>query len=664
MGAAAGAPRPARSLGSRHGSVAVLTMPARTQIVAALATAASVLGSVGFAAPAAGHGRVMAHAAASGPSSRPLYADGPEGRYLLDGPWLFRRDLGNAGIRDGYARQGSAAGWSRVSVPYAWNANDTSLASMIGGIAWYRRDFTLPAGASATAWIVRFESVNYHARVWLNGHEIGAHDGAYLAWELPLVGLHRGINRLVVRTDNRRSPVDVPPAGFGVDGNPVGGWWNYGGLLREVYLRRVNRVDMPTLTVRPVLACRTCAARIAYRASVANYTGQTQRVRVQASFGGRSFSVGSAVLGRGGRATISRQQPIGHAHLWSMSDPHLYGVRVRVVANGAQAAAWSLHSGVRSIRVLGGHLFLNGQPLNLRGVGVQEDSQGLGFALDNAHRDRIVGWIQGLGAHLVRSHYPLHPYLYEQFDRDGILAWSEIPFYSLKSDAIAKPAVRRFGLGMLQTNIATNGNHPSVAIWSVANELSALPGAPETAWFNAAANTAHAADPTRPVGAAINGYPAVGCQSAYGRLDVLGLNDYFGWYPGPEGSIADRDLDGAYLDQARACYPRKALLVTEYGAESDRGGSPDERGTYEFQNAFVSFHLGLYAAKPFLSGAVYWTLQEYRVAPNWNGGNPYPVPPLGTKGLVSYTGVPKPAYAVAQQGFRSTVQAGPPSPGG
>ena len=81
------------------------------------------------------------------------------------------------------------------------------------------------------------------------------------------------------------------------------------------------------------------------------------------------------------------------------------------------------------------------------------------------------------------------------------------------------------------------------------------------------------------------------CQEGYDALDVLGINDYFGWYPGPYGEIADPSLLSDFLAQERACYPKQALLVTEYGAEANRDGPIDERGTYEYQSQFITDQL-------------------------------------------------------------------------
>ena len=106
---------------------------------------------------------------------------------------------------------------------------------------------------------MRFESVNYRSKIWLNGKPIGKNRGAYLPFEIRLpAGLLKrgGVNHLVIRVDSRRKQTDFPPSGLSIVGKPTGGWWNYGGLLREVYLRKINDVDFNTVVVRPDLPVR------------------------------------------------------------------------------------------------------------------------------------------------------------------------------------------------------------------------------------------------------------------------------------------------------------------------------------------------------------------------------------------------------------------------
>src|SRR5881227_2553418 len=69
-----------------------------------------------------------------------------------------------------------------------------------------------PKTGHGVSWVVRFESVNYRARVYLNGRQIGSHEGAYLPFEVPADKLRtHGVNHLVVRVDSRRSETDLPP---------------------------------------------------------------------------------------------------------------------------------------------------------------------------------------------------------------------------------------------------------------------------------------------------------------------------------------------------------------------------------------------------------------------------------------------------------------------
>ena len=295
---------------------------------------------------------------------------------------------------------------------------------------------------------------------------------------------------------------------------------------------------------------------------------------------------------------------------------------------------------------------LNGQYLNFRGVGLHEASQEEGFAIDDNVRTKIATEAKALGATVLRTHYPMHPYMHELADRLGLLIWSEVPVYAVKTQYLKRPLVRELAAKELAKNIEANQNHPSVMLWSLGNELSARPGPVQSAYIKAAARQAKALDPTRPVGIAVAGYPSVGCQAqAYAPLDVIGVNEYFGWYPGPSGQIFDRTRLPGYLDSLHACYPAKAVVISEFGAEANRDGPVEEKGTWAFQQDFVNYHLGVYATKPWLSGAIYWALNEFWVRPGWEGGNPRPQSPLFQKGLLMYGDV----GAQARLGGRATA---------
>jgi beta-glucuronidase len=255
---------------------------------------------------------------------------------------------------------------------------------------------------------------------------------------------------------------------------------------------------------------------------------------------------------------------------------------------------------------------------------------------------------------MTRAHYPLHPYELELADRYGILVWSEIPVYRMKSKLFNIKEVRDKALRMLRQEIARDYNHPAVMVWSIGNENSSRPKRGLQRFITRAARIAKRMDPTRLIGIAISGFPTVEKQRIYLKLDVIGINDYFGWYGGPRESIADRGALPGYLDRMHSDYPHQAFVVTEFGAEANRHGPPTEKGTYEFQADFLAYHLGVFASRPFVNGAIVWTLHDFRVKPGWTGGDPLPHPPVNEKGLIDDAGFRKPAFYVVRKVFRAT----------
>ncbi|MBV9310066.1 MAG: hypothetical protein JOZ73_04500 [Solirubrobacterales bacterium] len=529
---------------------------------------------------------------------------------------------------------------------------------MTGWVGWYRRDFTVPRGAfagyvprSARRWIIRFESVNYRSTVWLNGRKIGSHEGAFLPFEFDLGRLRPGVNRLVVRVDNRRGPTDLPPG-------PSGLWWNYGGINREVYLRAVQRADLAQVRIRPTLRCPSCAARVAEQVQVRNVTGVPQRVRLRGSYGHLGLNFGEATIPPHGTWSPSASIRIAHPRLWSIGRGVLYGARLTLVdGNGRRLAGYFTESGIRAIKVTRkGRLTLNGHLLNLRGVGVHEQDIAQGEALDPAHLRRLFGWAKAVGATVIRTHYPLNPQILEMADRSGILIWSEVPVYQVENKYLARSSVIRHAHAILRDNIRANQNHPSVLLWSIGNELGVGVPPVEARYISGAASLAHRLDPTRPVALDIKDWTGIGCRSGYSPLDVIGVNEYYGWFDAGAGVTDDRDRLSAFLDEFRSCYPTKALFVTEFGFDGSRNGPVEERGTYAFQMNTLAYHLSVFARKRWLSGAILWILQDFAAAPGWTGGDPLGTPPFVQKGLVDVYGNHKQAFSLISAIYHGTRQ--------
>ena len=417
-----------------------------------------------------------APASAETPSAGALYSNGPSGRFTLDGEWYRRADPSRRGQARGWQRSTSVRGWRATTVPNAANAGDESTRSYLGGVWWYRKDFQAPGGR-ATDWVLRFESVNYRATVWLNGRRIGSHTGGYLPFEVPGRGLRRtGTNRLVVRVDSRRSQSAVPPISRRRDGRFTGGWWNYAGILREVYLRRVDALDLVNVHVFSRRSCDTCDARVYVRAVASNLQGIPVDANLTGTVGGRKLSFRPARLSGRGFHLFRSSAAIPKPRLWSPADPNLYTVKLALRRGARVVQRYTQRTGIRTLAVDdGGRLLLNGRRIDLRGASMHEEDPNRGAALGPAEIRANFELLRELGATMTRSHYPLHPLALELADRHGIVVWDEVPVYQMADSLFRRASVRRNSIDMVREMVNRDRSHPTNRMSRLSNENTTKP---------------------------------------------------------------------------------------------------------------------------------------------------------------------------------------------
>jgi beta-glucuronidase len=314
------------------------------------------------------------------------------------------------------------------------------------------------------------------------------------------------------------------------------------------------------------------------------------------------------------------------------------------------------------VQVKRGHLWLNNRRLQLRGASIHEDMPGSGAALTGADMDRIVADLKDLGANVTRAHYLLNDRLLDRLDRAGIMVWNEAPIWQRDAGAhlLWQPRERERALRTVRRTVTAARSHPSVLTHSVANELTFTPDAkPGTRRFLLAAQAqARDIDPTVPISVDIKGRPGYGEQFTYHSFDMIGLNQYFGWYRW----VDDFSLLEPYVYELRDLYPGKAIVMTEWGSEGRpelADAPPDLKGGYPFQTMHAQRTIDVIDRSPVLSGAIYWTLREFEIYPGWQGGAgrraaQFEPNTRHQKGLITYEGERKPVYYLLRGRFRAT----------
>ena len=262
------------------------------------------------------------------PGGTPLVREGPTNRELLGGTWYFRQDDAFVGEQERWFDQDDLTGWTPITVPHNWNAHDTT--ENRSSIGWYRKEFTLPRSPKKARhfWKVRFEGNNYRTEVWLNGKQLTLYTG-YFPFEVLLSNLREGRNTLVVEVSSLRSNTDLThwrPAAY--NGYGTGGWWNFGGILREVYMRRVDTVDVEHVSALPRLKRVGGKARVEVQTTLRNFTKKDRDVSLIITISGQRFKIEPETVPALGRRELSETFIIKNPRLWAPRRPELYDMSV------------------------------------------------------------------------------------------------------------------------------------------------------------------------------------------------------------------------------------------------------------------------------------------------------------------------------------------------
>ena len=574
--------------------------------------------------------------------------------------------------------------WKSTNVPdvFAADANP----SLFGGTAkQYRLRFTGPPKASGYTWAFRFEGSHRRTTAFLNGRRIGVSIDPYTPFELPAKGLRAGRqNELVVTVDSRKDP-RLPEA-----------WWNYGGIVRPVKLIPKGRVGIQDVGLLSNVTCkglaRQCKAGVKLDGILSKLPRERQRFRTVTRVVGkgkkrRRVSTRVKVALPQPKLVVKLRSPQGRLtrkafrlkglrsarrrlkdmevrvpgpKLWSPDNPQLYSASASLVYKGRTEQVDRKKIGLRSVKVVRGELLLNNRPINVRGGSIHEDMPGHGAALTAADMDTIVRELKEVGANTTRAHYLMNEGLLERFDKAGIMVWNQAPIWQRDHGAnlLQYSNERRRAMAQMERTVKGGRNHPSVITHSVSNELSFTPDrkAGTRRYLIDAAEKARDLDPSIPISLDIKGRPGFEEQFVYENFDMIGINQYFGWYPWVE----DFNTLEPYLREMNDLYPNHAKVMTEFGAEGRADMStfpPETLGTYAFQANHVARTVDLVNRLPFMSGAIHWTMREFEINPGWLGGVRMNRPGRNTrhyKGVLTYNGKRKPAWTALHDRYVRT----------
>jgi beta-glucuronidase len=514
-----------------------------------------------------------------------------------------------------------------LKVPGDWNTQVPQLFNY-EGVLWYERDFDAQPKPSNRTFL-HIGAANYRSHVWVNQKRVCDHEGGYTPFDCEVTAvLHPGSNFVVIAVDATRLLDGIPSVGID--------WFNYGGLTRDVWLVTVPTAFIDDYDVH-------LAHGPTWQAGNTEISGY---VHVLDAPAGTSVTVDipeagaktTVMTGAGGKAAFSVKA--SKLTLWSPESPKLYKV---TLASGDDTLTDDI--GFRDIREDGTRILLNGKAVFLQGANMHAEAPVRGGRA-NTDEDvaTIFSYLKDLNANFVRlAHYPHDERMERAADKDGIMIWSEIPNWQRIS--FDKPEVYAKDVAMLREMIRRDRNKASVILWSVSNETGNYPV--RTKFLTGLVNEARMLDPTRLITSALNsahieGSTAVLNDPFADALDVVGVNEYIGWYSGvPEDA-----------DKMQWTLPQKPIIMSEFGAEAKQGnhGATNQRWTEEQQTYVLQHQFVMLNKIPQLRGVTPWILMDFR-SPGRN------IPMLqdgfNRKGLISEDGKKKQSFELIQGLYKS-----------
>lgn len=557
--------------------------------------------------------------------------------------------------------------WRTLDLPHDWSIEGsyselhratTQGGALPGGIAIYRKTFTLPATDNNKDISVEFDGVYQNSEVWINGHHLGKRPNGYISFQYDLTPyIQSGANVLMVKVDNSAQPNSR--------------WYTGSGIYRNVRLMLTNKIAVDHWGIRITTP------------RVSNEWAEVIIDEVvRNSYKGKRDVVMETVLYDASGNIVARSQPqenkleeggnyfrtflgINQPQLWSVDNPYLYKAVTRIRSGKNMLDEYATPFGIRYFNFDAQKGFsLNGKPLKILGVCNHHDLGPLGAAINTRALERQLEILKAMGCNAIRTaHNPPAPELLDLCDKMGFLVMDEI-------FDMWKKRKNRFDYHLdfdawhqrdLEDMVRRDRNHPSIIMWSIGNEIREQFDSTGIRITRELAQLVKELDTTRPVTAALTETNTTkNFMFQANALDVIGLNYNHAKYdslpllfPGKK-IIASETTSGL---ASRGHYDMPSDSVRYWPARGDRfvkNGNPDWTvSAYDNVAAYWgSTHEESWKGvkkNDFISGIFVWTGFDYLGEPT-----PYPWPARSSYfGIIDLAGFPKDVYYMYQSEWTS-----------
>ncbi|KAM9846484.1 beta-glucuronidase [Aulostomus maculatus] len=551
----------------------------------------------------------------------------------LSGVWSFRADKSpnrNQGFEKGWYKSRLAETGPVIDMPVPASFNDitqdSTLRDFIGWV-WYEREVLVPTrwvADEGTRVVLRVGSAHYYSVVWVNGVKVTEHEGGHLPFEAEIGRVIRQDPttpvRITIAVNNTLNLHTLPPGIIQHLDDPTK--YPKGFFVQSIYFDFFNYAGIH----RPVLLYTTPQAYVDDITVVTDFLDSTGLVKYMVSVqNAATASLKVTLMDKDRHCVASSSEPSGvlkvaDVRLWwpylmHENPAYLYTMEVHLTAADERSTYedfYVLPVGIRTVNVTSTQFLINNKPFYFHGVNKHEDSDIRGKGLDWPLLVKDFNLMRWLGANSFRtSHYPYAEEVLQMCDRHGIVVIDECPGVGIKDIRSFGNASLAHHLDVMDELVRRDKNHPSVVMWSVANEpASEMP--PAGFYFKTVINHTKALDPTRPVTYITNSHYDRDRGAPY--VDVICVNSYFSWYHDP-GHVEVIPIQlKTQFENWYGKYQRP-IIQSEYGADAVSGlhSDPPVMFTEEYQSVVLQSYHNVFdqKRKQYVIGELIWNFADF-----------------------------------------------------
>lgn len=529
----------------------------------------------------------------------------------LSDNWRFQIDIRNIGEEEGWFKDNfDRSGWAEVKVPQAWDCYETALWGY-EGTGWYSVIIKPEDFDALKRTEIIFGRIMFHSKVWLNGEYIGENIGGYLPFSFDVTKYLKPAreNKLVVKVDNRPR-IEWLPAGKQIE------WIQYGGILQPVRLIGMSHTYIDDFTV--ITDPGNGKARLTFLVTVINEseTGSDMELEIEIARDNYSKKENVKLLCDAGDTAVAKVEVvIDDPEMWSPETPFLYTAKASIKRDNELVDEISDRIGIREVSIEGTSILLNGKPVKIKGVNRYDEYGRMGPVVPEDTLRAELELMKSIGINTIRVHYPQSPDLISLYDEYGFMMMEEVPLnwwgFENWGEVEMSPDILHFAKPALREMIARDKNHPSIIIWSMANEC-ATNKEPGITVIRELIRLAKSLDTTRIITYTTARDPRP--HPAFDETDIVCFNKYNGLNIARH--IADIDSLGyrptaEELALYRSYYGNKPILMTEFGCQGIKNIHGDIYFSEEFQAAYIEKIWDAIDGNSGIAGGILWCWADY-----------------------------------------------------